>query len=200
MILMWRASASHRDERERVDPQQNESPAKASAKSSRSAVLIPRRAPSCRHFATAAATSPMMASQRVDVIRKYAASERNAAREASGPVLGEIQVFSSETRSGKGLRSNAGARRHCPWATCRNPWLRKWSSTLLIKIVNAIRRNSSSMSLCAWQPWTRRASTISSQHHCDVPLHEVPPATRRGGVTRFGRCSRSSKSPCSSWR
>jgi len=79
---------------------------------------MPIRAPCRLHFATAAVTSPTIASLSAGLMRKYGASERNAAREAAGPARGEIQVFNSGTRSGKGLRSKVGVRRHWPWPTC----------------------------------------------------------------------------------
>lgn len=47
--------------------------------------------------------------------------DMRASTVASGPASSETQVFSSRCRSGKGLTSNAGARRHCPRSTCRKP-------------------------------------------------------------------------------
>ncbi len=43
---------------------------------------------------------------------------------------------------GLGLRSNAGDSVHDSPRSCRNPWLRRWSSVLEIRIEKAIRRHS----------------------------------------------------------
>ena len=56
--------------------------------------------------------------------------------------------------------SKAGASRHWPRSMCRNPWLRKWSSTLVIRIEKAIRRHNSSMSACTCDPCIRITSAI----------------------------------------
>ena len=89
----------------------------ASVNASSSSDVIPISLPSACQALTAFSTSRTMVRAFVSGIRKYSATDRSASIDAAGPVSSEIQVFNSRARSGNGLTSKAGDRRHVPRST-----------------------------------------------------------------------------------